>query len=365
MGEDTNKFLRIESSPHIRNTDTTSSVMWSVVIALLPAGVWSVLKFGPYVLAILLVSIGTAAALEYLFCRTFKRGSLADGSAVLTGILIAYNMPPGVVLYVPVIASAFAIAVVKWSFGGLGSNWVNPALGGRVFVFFSWTGAMTSWKAPAVNYAVDSVSQATVLGSVKTGLLDISGSVAGPVSVLSEQGYQYSQGAAGIADWFQSIGIKFSPIHVDLFIGNVSGSLGEVSALLLIIGAAFLFYKKILTWQTPVSYILSFSILIWLFGGIPYNGSLFSGDVLFHLFSGGLMLGAFYMATDLVTSPTTTKGMILFGIGCGFLTFLLRVYGSLPEGVSLAIILMNIFVPMIERYMTPRVFGTQKKGGQA
>jgi electron transport complex protein RnfD len=361
MSVEMNNMLRIESSPHIRDNDTTASIMWAVVIALLPAGIWSVIKFGPYVLAVLLVSIGTAAAIEYLFIRTFKRGSLADGSAILTGILIAYNMPPGVVLYVPVVASAFAIAVVKWSFGGLGGNWVNPALGGRVFVFFSWTGAMTSWRAPAVNYAVDSVSQATVLGSVKTGLLDVTGSVAGPISILTEQGYQFSQSAANISAWFNSIGMNISPIHVDLFIGNVSGSLGEISALLLIIGAAFLFYKKILTWQTPVAYILSFSILIWLFGGLPFNGSMFTGDILFHLFSGGMMLGAFFMATDMVTSPTTTKGMILFGIGCGFLTFLFRVYGSLPEGVSLAIIIMNIFVPMVERYMTPRVFGTAKR----
>ncbi|MDA3835407.1 MAG: RnfABCDGE type electron transport complex subunit D [Spirochaetales bacterium] len=365
MSEDINKILRVESSPHLRNQDTTSAIMWSVVIALLPAGIWSVLKFGPYVFAVLAVSIGTAAALEYLFCRYLGKGSLADGSAVLTGLLIAYNMPPGVVLYVPMIASAFAIAVVKWSFGGLGANWVNPALAGRVFVFFSRTGAMTSWKIPAVNYAADTVSGATVLGSVKTGLFDLGGSVTGPIDVLTKQGYNFTETAVQLSGKLSSIGLHISPIHIDLFIGNVSGSLGEISALLLLAGAVYLFYRKILTWQIPLAYILSFSILIWLFGGIPFNGNLFSGDILFHLFSGGLILGAFFMATDMVTSPTTTKGMIIFGIGAGFLTFLFRVFGSLPEGVSLAIILMNIFVPMIERYITPVKFGRLDKRSEA
>lgn len=355
-------MYRVESSPQIRHEDTTSKIMWSVTAALLPAGIWGVVNFGAYTLAVLAVSIVTAVLLEYVFSRVLNRGSLADGSAVLTGLLVAYNMPPGVPLFVPIIASAFAIAVVKWSFGGLGTNWVNPALAGRAFVFFSWTSAMTTWKAPRFWAAADTVSSATVLSTVKTGIIDAAAPIAGPTQFLMDQGYQVSQAAVNIADWFSG---AVSPIHVDLFLGNVPGCIGEVSALLLIIGGIYLKVKKVLTWQTPVSYILSFSILIWIFGGLPYGTGMFSGDVLFHLFSGGMMLGALFMATDMVTSPTTGKGMIVFGVGAGFLTFLFRVYGSLPEGVSLAIIIMNIFVPMIDRYIKPVRFGIDSRRSEA
>ncbi len=358
--------LRIESSPQIRHHDTTSKIMWAVIIALLPSGIWGVINFGWYSLLVIAISLATAAGIEYLFIRTFHKGSLLDGSALLTGLLVAYNMPPHVVLYVPVIATAFAIAVVKWSFGGLGANWINPALAGRAFVFFSWTGSMTSWSAPRSWQAVDSVSGATMLSSVKTGLMDLSGSVAGSSQVLADGGYAVSNAAAAVTGWFQnSLGWSVSPYNIDLFLGNVSGCIGEVSALLLIIGAIYLLKRKIITWYIPVSYIGVFTLLIWIFGGLRYNSGFFSGDVWFHLFSGGLMLGALFMATDMVTSPTTPKGMIIFGAGAGFLTFLFRIYGSLPEGVSLAIILMNIFVPMIDRYIVPKKFGSKKERGAA
>ncbi len=365
------KDLRIESSPQIRHKDTTSKIMWAVIIALLPSGIWGVINFGWYSLVVIAVSIITAVALEYLFCRVLDKGSLLDGSAILTGLLVAYNMPPNVVLYVPIIATAFAIAVVKWSFGGLGANWINPALAGRAFVFFSWTGAMTTWTAPrswaAISGAsVDSVSSATMLSTVKTTLLDFSGTVDGPAQLLIDQGYLVSNFAQNISSWFSgTLNWDISPIHVDLFLGNVSGCIGEVSALFLIIGGIALFKKKIITWQIPLSYIGVFTILVWIFGGLDYGTGYFSGDIWFHLFSGGLMLGALFMATDMVTSPTTPKGMIIFGAGAGFLTFLFRIYGSLPEGVSLAILLMNIFVPMIDRYIVPVRFGTKKKRGAA
>lgn len=353
--------LRVESSPQIRHKDTTASIMWSVILALIPAGIWGVYNFGASSLAVIGVSIATAVVLEYLFASMLHRGSIADGSAILTGLLVAYNMPPGVVLYVPIIATAFAIAVVKWSFGGLGANWINPALAGRVFVFFSWTSAMTTWKAPVYQAAVDATSSATVLSSVKTGMIDFTGIVQGPADFLLEQGYQVSNFAVQVSHWFeQTFRASLSPIHIDLFIGNVPGCIGEVSALVLILGAVYLFIKKIITWQIPVAYLMTFSILIWIFGGLQYNGRYFSGDIWFHLFSGGLLLGALFMATDMVTSPTTSTGMIVFGAGAGFLTFLFRIYGSLPEGVSLAIIIMNIFVPMIDRYIRPKKFGISK-----
>lgn len=365
MSEETMR-LTIQSSPQIGHRDSTASIMWSVTAALIPAGIWGVILFGAYSIAVIAVSLITACALEYLFARMLQKGSLRDGSAVLTGLLVAYNMPPTVPLFVPVIATAFAIAVVKWSFGGLGGNWINPALAGRAFVFFSWTGMMTSWKMPNIATAVDSTSSATVLSAVKTGLMDYTGSASGPADFLIEQGYRISQFSQNLASWAQqALSWDVNPIHLDLFFGLVPGSLGEVSALLLILGAIYLGFRKVLTIWTPLSYLVSFSLLIWLFGGLGYGNGLFGGDVLFHLLSGGMMLGALFMATDMVTSPTTPKGMILFGCGAGFLTFLFRIYGSLPEGVSLAIIIMNIFVPMIDRYMTPRRFGLAKKGRAA
>ncbi len=197
-------------------------------------------------------------------------------------------------------------------------------------------------------------------------LLDAEGIISGPAGLLGDLGYQSTAFARQAASWFSdTLNIGVSPIHIDLFIGTVPGSLGEVSALLLILGGIYLAAKHIITWHTPISYILSFSLLIWIFGGVQYGTGLFSGDVLFHLFSGGMMLGALFMATDMVTSPTTYAGMIIFGIFTGFLTFLFRIYGSLPEGVSLAIIIMNIFVPMIDRYIQPRRFGVVKQRSQA
>ncbi len=270
-------------------------------------------------------------------------------------------MPADVKLFVPVVASVFAIAVVKWSFGGLGGNMMNPALAGRVFVFFSWTGTMTKWKAPLTNMGIDSVSGASPLGYLKTGLMDFSGKVTGPMEFLKD--YPKSAADSGLTDWFNSaFGANIDGGYFDLFLGNISGCIGEVSALLLILGGVYLFIRKVITWEIPVAYLASFSVLIWIFDGVRFGNGLFAGDVMFNLLSGGLMLGALFMATDMVTSPLTGKGQIIFGIGCGFLTFLIRVYGSFPEGVSLAIILMNIFVAMIDRTSAPKMFGAVKKG---
>lgn len=356
----------ITISPQIHHPSSTFSVMWSVVLCLVPAGVWGVYVFGLRALAVIAVSVFAALAGEALAGYWMKKMTLMDGSAFLTGLLVAYNMPVGVALYIPAVASLFAILVVKWSFGGLGSNWMNPALAGRVFVFFSWTGSMTKWNLPLTwQTAADGVTGASPLGHIKSGILEFTGTSSGPVDFLSQTGYPVSSMAQSVSAWFEAtLGLSTEPATWDLFLGNVPGCIGEVSALFLLLGAVYLLAKKIITWEIAGVYIVVFSLLVWIFGGLRLGGGYFSGDVLFHLFAGGLMLGALFMATDMATSPLTRKGMIIYGAGCGFLTFLIRFYGSFPEGVSLAIILMNIFVPMINRYTGPKRFGVAKKGGE-
>ena len=362
MMKDDKMFL-VASSPQIHHPDSTSRIMLDVIIALIPAGIWGIYVFGIKALIVISVSIIAAVVTEYLLGRLNKNNTIDDYSALLTGLLIGYNMPADVKLYVPVIASIFAIVVIKWSFGGLGGNFMNPALAGRVFVFFSWTGTMTKWRAPVTNMGIDSVSGASPLGYLKTGLMDFSGKVTGPMEFLKD--YPKSSADSAMTEWFNSaFGSSIDPGYFDLFLGNISGCIGEVSALLLLVGAAYLFVRKVITLETPAAYLVSFSILIWIFDGVRFGNGLFAGDVMFNLLSGGLMLGALFMATDMVTSPLTGKGQIVFGIGCGFFTFLIRVYGSFPEGVSLAIILMNIFVAMIDRTTAPKMFGALKKGNK-
>jgi electron transport complex protein RnfD len=235
---------------------------------------------------------------------------------------VAYNMPPGVPGFVPMAASVFAIIVVKQTFGGLGRNWMNPALAGRAFAMFSWTKEMTTWSAP-VGAGPDAFTGATPLA-------------------------EHAAGALSHASYF------------DLFIGNIPGCIGEVSKLLLLAGAVILFILRIISWEIPLAYIGTFALLVWIFGDAR-SGRFFTGDVLFHVLAGGLIIGAFFMATDMVTSPLTSTGMLIFGAGCGFFTFIIRIFGSLPEGVSLSIILMNITVPLINRLTRPKRFGIIKE----
>ncbi|HOV63635.1 MAG TPA: RnfABCDGE type electron transport complex subunit D [Spirochaetia bacterium] len=359
----TNNGYVITSSPQIHDWASTARIMWSVSACLAPAGIWGVYIFGIKALIVILVSIGSALVAELLMGAIFKKFTLFDGSAFLTGLLVGYNMPPTVPLYVPLVASFFAIGVVKWTFGGLGANWMNPALGGRVFVFFSWTGAMTTWLLPRtlVSSSVTAVTGATPLGFVKTGLLESGGTYASGMEYLSRNGYPQSGMDEAVRQWFGNhLGINLQAGFVDLFIGNIPGCIGEVSALLLILGSIYLFIKKIITWDIPVAFLGTFSILIWIFGGVRYGNGMFSGDIVFHLFTGGLVLAALYMATDMVTSPLTMKGRIIYGIGIGFFAFLIRIYGSFPEGASLAVILMNIMVPLINRFTGPKRFGMAK-----
>ena len=354
---------RITTSPQIHRPESTQTVMWAVSACLVPAAAWGIYVFGLRALVVLLVSIAASAVTEIAFGFALKRFTILDGSAVLTGMLIGFNLPPSVPLYIPIAASVFAIAVVKWTFGGLGSNWMNPALAGRVFVFFSWTGHMTSWTSPKT--VIDAVSTATPLSAVKSGLFSYSGTAQGPMEYLSEIDYPYTAFDGKITDLlrklFEPLGATIEPGYGDFFFGNIPGCIGEVSAFLLLLGTVYLFVRKIITWHIPVSFLGVFGLLVWIFGGTRFDSGGFSGNIAFHLFTGGVILGAFYMATDMVTSPLTAKGMLIFGAGVGFFTFLIRFYGSFPEGVSLAIILMNIFVPLINRYTGPKRFGVKER----
>lgn len=224
---------------------------------------------------------------------------------------------------------------------------------------------MTTWSMPKFLVSADTVSGASPLGFLKTGLIDYSGAAQGPAQFLVEGGYPHTAMDGSIVQWINHLlGTHLSGGYFDLFMGNIPGSIGEVSAFLLLLGTIYLFARRIITWEIPVSYLAAFGLLVWIFGGKRYGLSFFSGDVLFHLFSGGLILGAFYMATDMVTSPLTRTGMLIFGVGAGFLTFLIRFYGSFPEGVSLAIILMNISVPLIDKYTKTDRFGVTENEGK-
>ena len=333
----------ISASPQIHVSHSTRKMMVWMLISLVPAFAWGVYIFGFRAAGVVGIAVISAVLTEGLLNLAFDRpNSLGDLSAIVTGVLIGFNMPPQVSLFIPAVASVFAIAVVKWSFGGLGANWMNPAMAGRVFVFYSWGTEMTRFTAPR-NLIVDATSGATPLETAKSSLLGFTTShlngepISGPMELLEMSGLPNS--------------------YLDLWIGRMAGSLGEVSALLIVLGAVILILKRILNWEIPLAYIGSFALLIWLFDGIQYGNGAFRGDVLFHLLTGGLMLGAFYMATDLVTTPLTRLGRIIFGLGCGFLTFVIRRFGSLAEGVSLAIIFMNILVPLIDRFVKPKRYG--------
>jgi electron transport complex protein RnfD len=386
MKIDGNKMLTGSSSPHIKEGTRTATIMWTVSLCLLPAAVWGIFMFGLYALLTLLVSISSALLAEFIICAIRGKVTVLDGSAFLTGFLIGLNMPPSVPVYVPVCAALFAIAIVKQAFGGLGANFMNPALAGRVFVMFSFPKAMNSWQLPwtllpglsgndAVNAStaasVDAITGATPLGAIKTGIAGLAAqypdsaglkaglhAIGGPMQMLAGSNYPVTGFDTQVTGWINgTFGVQLTPGYVDLFFGNVAGCIGEISVILLLIGAAVLFFRKIISWEIPVLYLGSFAILVWLFGGFIFDRGFFTGDAVFELFSGGLILGAFFMATDSVTSPLTRRGKIIFGVGAGFLTFLIRFFGSLPEGVALAIIIMNMFVPLIDRFMKPKIFG--------
>lgn len=286
-----------------------------VAISLFPAGIAGVVIFGFSALRVVILGVFTALVTEAVLQRLTKRKvTILDGSAFITGLLLAYNLPPDVPFWLPIVGSFFSIAIGKQVFGGLGQNIFNPALVGRVFLMASWPHYMTTFSKP-----FDTVTQATPLAALKEGKL-----------------------VNGIS-------------YLDLFLGNRGGCIGEVCIFALLAGAAFLLIRGYISWHIPVTYILTVGVFTYIFG----QKVLFSGDWLFHILSGGLVLGAFFMATDYVTSPLTRKGQIIFGIGCGLLTAVIRLWGGYPEGVSYAILIMNAAVPIIDRYTKNRVYGTR------
>ncbi|MCU0651497.1 MAG: RnfABCDGE type electron transport complex subunit D [Candidatus Omnitrophica bacterium] len=311
-----NKLI-VSPAPHLYKGESVSRIMWMVVASLIPAGVAGIFIFGPSALSVIITAVISALAAELILQVATKRKiTVFDGSAVITGLLLAYNLPAHVPLWLPVIGSFFSIAIGKQVFGGLGQNIFNPALVGRVFLMASWPKYMTVFTQP-LNY--DAIAQATPLAALKEG------------KIIEHITY------------------------LDLFLGKRGGCIGEVCILALLIGAGFLLIRGYISWQIPFTYIITTGVFTYIFAG----KGLFAGDWLFHILSGGLILGAFFMATDYVTSPLTTKGQIVFGIGCGLLTAIIRLWGGYPEGVSYAILMMNAATPIIDRFTKNRVYGSR------
>lgn len=349
-------MTKVSSSPHFHSRQSTRGIMLTVAAALVPSWVWGIYSFGARALVIPLVSIATAVLTEWLLGLVSHESTIGDCSAVVTGLILGLNVSPLAPVPVVVIASVFAIAVVKWIFGGLGCNWMNPALGGRVFVFFSFTSAMSHFQLPRqLASGVDALSSATTLSLAKTAIASGDHPGMGLLEILAGQGYPATGFAKGLA-----ARTGLDPYTVDAFFGNMAGCIGETSALLILLGGIALLCAKVITWHIPVAYIVSYALANFVFGGLPSGEGLMAGAVVDPLFRGGLMLGAFFMATDYATTPLTRKGQLVFGVGCGLLTFLFRSFGSLPEGASLAIILMNIATPTIDRFVKPRKFGYVK-----
>lgn len=307
--------LIASSSPHIRSEETTQKIMLDVIIALLPALIASIFYFGFNSLVLVVASVAAAIATEIICQKIMKKPvTVSDLSAVLTGMLVAFNIPPSAPWWIPVMGSAFAIAIAKQVFGGIGFNFINPALAGRAFLMASWpTHMMSGWIDPVT----DAVTSATPLAIIK-------GTAEGDL-----------------------------PSLINMILGRIPGCLGETSSILLIIGGIYLIYRGVIKWIIPVVYLGTVALLAVLIG----DASL----VLYHVFGGGLILGAFFMATDYVTSPVTDKGKIIYAVGAGLLTMLIRKLGGYPEGVSYSILLMNIITPLIDKYVSPKLFGGAKK----
>ncbi len=329
-----NEKLIVSLSPHISGKDSVSRIMYDVLIALSPALLVSIYMFGFGALRVTLIAIFSAVLFEYIIQKFMLKvaPTINDGSAVITGLLLAFNVPSNLPWWMVVLGSFVAIAIAKMSFGGLGNNPFNPALVGRVFLFVSFPVAMTSWPVPIVTRfkLIDAVTSATPLSIVKEGL----------------------KNNVATSDLMSKL-----PNYSDLFFGQIGGCIGEVSALALLLGGAYLLYRKVITWHIPVAMIgaiVLFSGILW--GADPERYM----DPMFHILTGGVFLGAIYMATDMVTSPMTPKGMLIFGILIGLITVVIRIFGAYPEGVSFAILIMNAFVPLIDKFCKPKKYGLIK-----
>ncbi|MBP5285197.1 MAG: RnfABCDGE type electron transport complex subunit D [Kiritimatiellae bacterium] len=329
--ETQDRFI-LSSSPHAHGRCSVSRIMLDVIIALLPttaAGIWF---FGMPALWTVLVCVSTCVLTEAV-CRMAmgRESTVGDFSAVLTGLLLALNLPAGIPLWMAVAGSVFAIAVAKQVFGGLGMNPFNPALSARAFMLISFTGPMTTWLKPLWWKGPEAVTTATPLAAIKA----LSGADA--VACASPHGL-FGAPVAGV------------PGLWDLAIGNMPGCIGEVSAIALAAGAAYLLWRRVITWHIPFAFIATVFVFGLVAGGVP---------AIVHVLTGGVMLGAFFMATDYVTSPTTAKGKLVFGFGCGLVCMLIRRFGSYPEGCSFAILVMNAICPLINRWTQPKPFGAK------
>ena len=347
--------LTLSPAPHLGARTSTARMTWLVSLSLVPAAVWGAFLFGVPAVRVVLTSVCVAVVAELACSALFRRFTLADGSAFLTGLLVGLLMPAAVPLYVPAAAAAFGILVVKQSFGGLGRNWMNPALGGVVFALLSWGSAMARW-APAGDASGTAV--VPPLEALRSAL-SAPGAVGRPLEILSSHGYVFSSLDGRIVSWLNAHILSFFHAALgagsfDILVGYVPGRIGEVSAPLLLVGAAFLLSRGIVRWQVPVAYVATFGLLAWVFGGLAGGQGWFSGGALFHILSGSLILGAFFMAGDPVTSPLASTGRWIYGIGLGFLTFLLRFYGSLGDGVAVSVILGNCAVPLLDRLVQQR-----------
>lgn len=309
----------LSSSPHTHARNSVSRIMLDVIIALLPTTAMGIWFFGMKAVWVIATCISTCVLTEALCRLAMKReNTIGDFSAVLTGLLLALNLPSGIPLWMAVVGSVFAIAVAKQVFGGLGMNPFNPALAARAFMLISFTGAMTTWVMPLSHGAsstVDAVTTATPLVALRWG---------DPTQI---------------------------PSVFDLLIGNMPGCIGEVSTLALLLGAAYLLWRRVITWQIPVAFLGTVFVYSWVSGLSP---------AYVQLLTGGVVLGACFMATDYVTSPTTARGKLIFGVGCGLLCMLIRRFGAYPEGCSFAILVMNALCPLINRWTQPKAFGTRK-----
>jgi Na+-translocating ferredoxin:NAD+ oxidoreductase subunit D len=330
-------ILNISPAPHIFGKDTTRSLMLDVIIALSPALVASIYFFGYGAIIVTLTSVVSCLAFEYLIQRFIMKGpvTISDGSAIVTGLLLAFNVPSNLPVFIIIIGSLVSIGIAKMTFGGLGNNPFNPALVGRVFLLISFPVQMTSWPVPSgfmTGYS-DAVTGATPLSVIKEGLRN-----GESVSKLMDQ----------------------VPSHMQMFYGHMGGSMGEVAAAALLLGLIYMLIRKTITWHIPASVLGSvaiFTAILWLIN--PDKNA----DPMFHLLTGGVMLGAIFMATDYVTSPMSYKAMIIYGIGIGVLTVIIRIFGAYPEGVSFAILIMNAFVPLMNKYIKPKRFGEEVSNG--
>lgn len=306
-------MLIVSSSPHLRSDRTTKKIMLDVIIALVPAMIGAVYFFGVNALKLILIAVAASVASEYIIQKIFKKDiTINDYSAVITGILIAFNLPANAPWWIPVMAAVFGIVIVKQFFGGIGQNFMNPALAARAFLVSSWPNIMSNY----VLSGADAVTGATPLSIMKYGTGQL-------------------------------------PTLMDMFIGNIGGSIGETSAILLLIGGLYLIVRKVINWKTPLVYIATTAIMLIILG-------VETSDLLYHLLGGGLILGAFFMITDYSSTPVTPWGQIIVGLGAGILTALIRVKGNFPEGVSYSILLMNVCTPLIEKLTKPRIFGRSK-----